>query len=169
MSRSSPLRTGQRESRSPITPVTIQVTGGGGTRTVSATGLPTGLSIDPRSGVVSGTVAGTVADNTVFDTAVTRQRFDGKRFGDLHVDGCSGIGAGESQFQIGKFFADVNRGDQVQQRLRDDGTFSAPDLPPGLSIDPQTGIISGTYLPGTVSPILTPVTVGAPMAYIAAM
>ncbi len=40
-------------------------------------------------------------------------------------------------------------------------TFSAQNLPPGLSINPQTGVISGTYLPGTVSPILTPVTVSA--------
>ena len=39
----------------PLTPVTITATGGAGTKMFSATGLPTGVAIDPATGVISGT------------------------------------------------------------------------------------------------------------------
>ena len=39
----------------PLTPVAIAVSGGSGAKTFSATGLPTGVAIDPATGVIAGT------------------------------------------------------------------------------------------------------------------
>src|SRR5262249_39070056 len=46
-------------------------TGGGGPLTDSATGLPNGLGINAKSGVISGTVSAAAASNGPFTTTVT--------------------------------------------------------------------------------------------------
>ena len=124
----------------------------GDTLSYSATGLPDGLSIDPDTGVISGTpdsdasVGGPDGDG-VYTVTVTATDT-----------------AGESTTQVVSFaFADVapvvdtpigpqsaRDGDTltITPDIRDpDGdalAYSATGLPDGLSIDPATGIISGT-------------------------
>ena len=162
MSRSWPRSNQVSCKTHPITPLTIQVTGGGGTRTFSAAGLPTGLSIDPQSGIISGTVASTVADNTVFNTAVTVSDASGTASASFTWTVASDFGTGESQHpdrQASSKMSIVAIG--FNNDFGTNLTFSAQNLPPGLSINPHTGVISGTYLPGTVSPIFTPVTINA--------
>ena len=92
----------------PITPLTIQATGGSGTRTFSASGLPTGLSIDPQSGVVSGTVPSTVADNTVFNTMVSVSDASGTASTSFKWTVVSDFGLVNPSTQIGKFFNSAN-------------------------------------------------------------
>ncbi|HEY1600964.1 MAG TPA: putative Ig domain-containing protein [Pirellulales bacterium] len=145
----------------PITPLAIQVTGGGGTRTFSATGLPTGLTIDPQSGIISGTVASTVADNTVFNTKVTVSDTTGTASASFTWTIVSDFGLVNPSSQVSSFFNNANLAIGFNNNFGTNVTFSAQNLPPGLSINPQTGVISGTYLPGTVSPIVAPVTVSA--------
>jgi hypothetical protein len=112
--------------------------------TYSADGLPDGLVIDPQTGLISGTIAVGAANGGPYFATVTA------------TDGTSS----DSQ----SFFWDVaspvsvtpvgdqqnNEGDEVSLQVTAadqnglDLTFSADGLPDGLSIDPQSGLISGT-------------------------
>ena len=123
------------------------------TLTYSATGLPSGLSIDPATGLISGTLsrdASTATSGGVYTIAVTAN--DGQGGVDVntfHVvatnqtpvvvtqtaDQTSSDGQVITPLDASKAFKDPN-GDPV--------TYSASNLPKGLSIDPITGKISGT-------------------------
>jgi len=113
--------------------------------TFSATGLPSGLTIAPSTGLISGTLSYTSAGTqsvTVTATAGTLSTS-----GRLHVDGdkrrsraaddrdCESNERGEC-------------GDQPARHRERSGwrpiTFSATGLPSGLTIAPSTGLISGT-------------------------
>jgi len=116
----------------------------------SAVGLPTGLSINPASGVISGIVDYAAAAGSPYAVTVT-----------LTDDGVPVL-SGQATFSW--TVNDVNRppmvtnpGDQSDAEgdpvnlpitgsdLDGDGlTWTAAGLPPGLSINPSTGVISGT-------------------------
>jgi hypothetical protein len=113
-----------------------------GPATFSATGLPTGLTLDPNRGVISGTPT-TAATSTV---ALTATNGSGSTTANLVITIypftlpptiTSALTASAS-----------TNGPFSYQITATNGplTFSATGLPAGLSINPTTGIISGTPL-----------------------
>ncbi len=136
------------------------------TLTWSATGLPDGLSIDPASGLISGTVSYDASAASPYAVTVTAT--------DDGIPAQSGIAS------FTWTVADVNRapvvtnpGDQTDAEGdvvslvvsgsdpdADTLTWSATGLPDGLSIDPASGLISGTvsYDASAASPYAVTVT-----------
>ena len=119
----------------------------GDTLRYSATGLPTGLVIDPATGVVSGTLAGDASRSGPYSITVSVSDGQGGAVSDVFTlavtnpapvvaspvaDG-SAVDGDAVRLETG--FADPD-GDAL--------SYSATGLPAGLSIDPVTGIISGT-------------------------
>ena len=115
------------------------------TTTFSATGLPPGLTIDPGTGVISGTTTSTIGS---YDVTVTAADSDGTTSTATFtwdvwnlitvttpsVNEHSSVGVPVTPVTVSA--TDSATGQTL--------SFSAPDLPPGLSIDPKTGEISGT-------------------------
>lgn len=136
-------------------PVSLQVTAtdlDGDPLTFSATGLPPGVSIDPSTGLISGTISYDASQGNPVQYDVVVKVNDGK----------PGL---PSEEPFTWTVNDVNRppgfssppGDQsstegdvisLQFTAADpDGdplTYGATGLPPGLTIDPSTGLVSGT-------------------------
>ena len=115
-----------------------QIVASGGASSFAASGLPTGLSVDPVAGLVSGTptAAGTssvtlTATNSVGSATATLALTILSAPPSL-TSPSSGSG------QVGQAFSY-----QVTASNGASG-YSATGLPPGLSIDPTTGLISGT-------------------------
>jgi hypothetical protein len=115
--------------------------------TYSATGLPAGLSIDPGTGVISGNIPTNAAGASPWNVTITA------------TDNISGAAASQSfNWTVNPPVISMNSlGDQtnlagdnvyvsVAASVTDGNplTFSATGLPPGLSIDPSTGVISGS-------------------------
>ena len=111
--------------------------------TFGAAGLPSGLSIDPASGFITGTVAVGADDGSPYSVTVTAS------------DGANS--ASQTFDWTVSHFAIPNPGDQTNavgdsvyvptggsDADGDALTFSASDLPAGLSIDPSSGTITGT-------------------------
>lgn len=112
--------------------------------TYSATGLPPGLSIDPATGVISGTtaaatgsydVAVTVSDPTGASASIS---FTWRVWNTITVSPA----AGEETIEAGTpVTMPVTATDsEAGQTL----TFSATGLPAGLSINPASGVITGS-------------------------
>ncbi len=126
----------------------IAVDATGGSPTFSATGLPSGISIDASSGEVSGILsAGTASSNpyTVTVTATDGAYSDGQTF-DWTVSPRISMDPIVDQSNV--------EGDSVTLQVLasspDNNTlaYSATGLPSGLSIDPQIGLITGTISAG---------------------
>ena len=108
----------------------------------TAAGLPDGLTIDPVSGTISGTIANDAARSTPYDVTVTVS---------------DGMASASQSFNWSVSPVGVtNPGDQSNVSgdvvslpisagsVNGPVSFTATGLPPGLSIDSTTGIISGT-------------------------
>jgi hypothetical protein len=113
----------------------------------SATGLPKGLSIDPTTGLISGTIDLQAADNSPYTVTIF-----------------ASDNGNTSSVTFKWTVADTtppsftNPGDQISSEGQaivlatnpvgaDPGTIKATGLPPGLSINSTTGVISGTIDP----------------------
>ncbi len=116
--------------------------------TYTATGLPTGLSINPVTGVISGTIpldasqkgpfvisvkAADGQGGTITETYTLTSTNQAPVLGTATVAQTATDGASVS-LGVATAFSDSN-GDKL--------TFTATGLPPGLTMDPATGIISG--------------------------
>ena len=146
----------------------------GNSLTYSASGLPGGLDIDSGSGLISGTVSLTAADNSPYSVVVTV------------TDNGSPELQGQTSFSW--VVSDTNRtpevtdpGDQnsVEGEIislqitandpdEDTLTYSASGLPDGLSIDTNSGLISGTisydaYSPTPYNVVVTATDNGTPV------
>ena len=128
--------------------------------TYTATGLPSGLFIDPSSGVISGTIdhdASVQAKGGVYAVSVTANDGQGgTATNSFHLTstneaplvGTTTVAQGNLDgdtimpVDTSKAFSDPN-GDPL--------TYSATALPAGLVIDPKTGIISGTISPSAAA------------------
>src|SRR5262249_4977871 len=134
---------------------------GGGTLSYSATGLPPGLGINSSTGVISGTLSITADTGSPYTVTVTA---------------ASGGSSASQTFRWTVLpLTLTNPGPQggvsraaaslaLQARRAGGGalTYSATNLPPGLSINSTTGVISGTLSPTahTGSPYWVRVTAG---------
>ncbi len=133
---------------------------GGDTLSYDALDLPPGVSINASTGVISGTVAYGAAED-----------FDGSYTPTVLVDDGHGGSAQTSfswtinQAQVAPVLTNPGsqtnlRGDSVSLQLNatqvdsDPISYDASNLPTGLSIDPDTGIISGTVDPSAT--LVTP-------------
>jgi hypothetical protein len=117
--------------------------GSGVTQAFSATGLPSGLSIDSSTGVISGTTSSTIAsyDVTVSDTDsagdTATVSFTWNVWNKITVASLSG----------GQFYWEQPATVQVGASDSASGatlTYNASGLPAGMSINSSTGVISGT-------------------------
>ena len=118
----------------------LSIIGGLGTFRYSATGLPTGLSIDANTGVVTGTVPSQISgDHAVHVSATDGYNSTATDF-TWTIQSFSLVNPGGIHSHVGD---PVNL--QIQAQGNTNGlTYSAVGLPDGLSIDPATGVISGT-------------------------
>jgi hypothetical protein len=114
----------------------------GDTWTYSATGLPTGLSIDPSSGLITGTITDTASTYSATVTANDGQGDSPSQAFTWNVSTLSVTNPGTQNNAVG---------DSVSLQVQDAGlpsgdswTYSATGLPSGLSINTSTGLITGT-------------------------
>jgi hypothetical protein len=113
----------------------------------SATGLPPGLVVDPIGGVISGTIANNAASSNPYLVTVTAN------------DSSANSSASQSFYWTVNLpiLTAANPGDQrtaaganvslaISASCTDGAalSFSATNLPPGLTIDPNSGVVSGT-------------------------
>jgi hypothetical protein len=125
----------------------------------SATGLPPGLSIDPNTGIISGTISTGADANSPYTVTV------------MASDSQGAPATITFTWQIGPPLAlnnpgnqSNNEGDAVALLITAPGGFTptgyiVTGLPPGLTINQSTGLISGTIDPrgdGTYNVTVTP-------------
>jgi hypothetical protein len=110
--------------------------------TYSATGLPSGLSIDPASGLIAGTITGTANTYSASVTAADGTKASASQSFTWNVSTLSETNPGTQNNAVG---------DSVSLQIQDSGlpsgdswSYSASGLPSGLSIDPTSGLITGT-------------------------
>src|SRR5262249_14271053 len=115
----------------------------------SATGLPSGLSIGSSTGAITGTLDSAAHEDSPYLVTVTVS--DG-----THSRSCqflwqvTGVGVTNPGDQTTLEGSEVSL--QISATTSGLGTltYSASGLPDGLSIDPDTGEVSGTLAAGTV-------------------
>jgi hypothetical protein len=129
--------------------VSLQLSGydvDGDTVTYSATGLPSGLSLDQTTGIISGTLPASAGASTPYSVTVTAS------------DGTLTASQTFNWFVTGAPVTLTSPGDQtnsegdvVSLQLSANGsglTYRASGLPSGLSLNTSTGLISGTVASG---------------------
>ncbi|MCP4769716.1 MAG: choice-of-anchor D domain-containing protein [Gammaproteobacteria bacterium] len=116
----------------------------GETLTYSATGLPAGLTIDPDSGEIGGVLGFDTAGAYDVSVSVSDDVND-----PVTVDFAWAVAEGNQPPMLTTPKAQTdNEGNTVALQIvatdDDSLTFSATGLPPGLAIDPDSGLISGS-------------------------
>ena len=133
-------------------PVTLALSAsdsiGGSTLSYSATGLPAGLHIDPATGVISGTIAaGAAADGPY---SVTIGAADGSYSADqtFNWNVNSPVSFTDPPDQTNNESDTVSLAVTASDAAEGTLTYGAFGLPPGLSINASTGLVSGTVSVG---------------------
>ncbi len=110
--------------------------------TYSATGLPSGLSINPSTGLITGTITGSASNYSASVTASEAPGTSATQDFTWNVSLLSVTNPGTQNRALGA---------SVSLQIQDSGlpsgdswSYSASGLPSGLSINPGTGLISGT-------------------------
>jgi hypothetical protein len=132
---------------------------GGAPLTYSASGLPDGLGIDPSTGLISGTISAGTADNGPFTAIVTASD------GTLSTSQAFPWTMSTVRV-ISPSEQSSTEGDQISLPIQASDTrggtltYAAGNLPAGLSMDPNTGLITGTINPGAGAngPLTTTIT-----------
>ena len=133
------------------TPTTVTATGGTGSYTWSATGLPPGLSIGPATGTITGTptTAGTFASATVKVTDSASAT--ASKVYSVTISPLLGI-TGPASLPTGTVGTAYPSTTVTATGGTGSYTWSATGLPPGLSIGLTTGAITGTPTANAGSP-----------------
>ncbi len=131
----------------------------------SADNLPSGLSIDPHTGFITGTIDYGWTGSFTTSIDVSAQNGTAMGSGEVHwvisqVDILVAPVANQSYYEGDaispiQVSASVSHGDPLPYY------FSADNLPTGLSIDPYTGLITGTITSGAAGLWTTTITVTA--------
>lgn len=127
---------------------------GGQAGTWSATGLPTGLSVNASTGVISGTSTSTFVGDTnvvIGFTQLSTGLAAATKTLTLHVNQATPPTITTSSFVIGKRLSAYSTQLAVAGNPAPAGTWTASPLPDGLTLTPATGVISGT--PTTVQSV----------------
>ena len=136
---------------------TVAATGGTTPYTWSATGLPSGLSIDPASGAISGTsnTAGTSTVVVTVTDATNPAHLTGTKSLSLTIVAPIGITTASLPSGVTgtAYSATVSASGGTTPYV-----WSATGLPAGLSIDPASGVISGTPSAAGTSTVAVTVT-----------
>ena len=124
------------------------------TLTYSAQNLPGGLSISASTGLITGTVSSTAATSSPFSSSVTAN--DGKGGSDTKsitwtITDTTTPRITNPGNQSTNEGASVNLPISASDGDNDTLTYGATGLPTGLSINPVTGVISGTISAGAAS------------------
>ena len=137
----------------PYTPVTVSVTGGSGQNNFTASGFPTGLTINALSGVISGTPT----QSGTFNAAVT----DTDSFGDIStrpytftINGPPTITTASLPDWTVTFTYSGTPMTATGGTTTNPYTWSATNLPPGLSINASGVIVGSPTLVGTFNPTI---------------
>jgi hypothetical protein len=132
-------------------PVQALDSAAGQTLTYAATGLPAGLSVNAATGVITGTpttdsisdVSVTVSDSAGAQASVS---FEWEITSDVVL-----INPGGQQTEPDSAASVQISASDLESALTPTLAYSASGLPPGLSINSATGLISGTTGPGIAS------------------
>jgi hypothetical protein len=129
--------------------VSVQLTGGdpdGNPITYIATNLPSGLSVNPLTGLISGTLSYTSAGVYAVTATVSDQSLTTTRSFAWTV---TNVNRAPSILPIADRTGLENTGASLTVSATDPDndtlTYSASGLPPGLAINATTGVISGTF------------------------
>ena len=137
----------------------------GDTLTYSAAGLPEGLSIDLETGLITGTIDNSASLMGPYEVTLTATDSDGASIDVTFIFNVTNpapvigpVELPETPPVVGETVT-IDVGAVTQDPDGDVLTYSAEDLPPGLSIDPATGVISGTLTTPQTEPFVFTVTV----------
>ncbi len=124
--------------------VNLQLTATGtGTRTFSASNLPTGLSIDTQTGLISGTVVAQFAGNRTVTVSVSDGiNNDSTNFNWL-LNAHTLATPDDQTYDVGATITPIA---VIANNANLPLFWAASSLPNGLTINPQTGVISGTII-----------------------
>jgi len=113
-------------------------------------GLPDGLTIDPETGLITGTVDGSASLDGPYEVTVTVTDAQGESALSIFTLNISnpvpvvGVVDVPATIMLGQSLV-INVADAVNDPDGDAAlSYSAVDLPEGLTLDPDTGVISGT-------------------------
>ena len=135
-----------RQQTEPGTPVSLKIPNyepdPSATVSFSAANLPPGLTIDPSTGVISGTTSSTIAAYDVLVTVTDSAQASASTEFTWDVWNLITVTAPSVQSFAGvPVTVTVSATDSAPGRTL---TFGSSDLPSWLSLDPATGVISGT-------------------------
>ena len=128
--------------------------------TYTVEGLPEGLTIDPETGLITGTVDGSASVNGPYEVTVTVTDAQDESASTVFTLNISNPAPVVDIVDVPRIVAvgqpvAINVADAVNDPDGDAGlTYSADNLPAGLTIDPDTGIISGTPTVAQVTPFV---------------
>ncbi|SFZ92719.1 Uncharacterized conserved protein YjdB, contains Ig-like domain [Flaviramulus basaltis] len=138
----------------------VSAIGGDGELIYTAAGLPPGLTIDPIEGFISGTITSNADTNSPYNVTFTID--DEDSFSDdavalrftwtvINPNNINTITINNPITDQSNIAGDILDGSLVASATGGDGdlSYTATELPPGLSINPITGAISGTVISGS--------------------